>query len=209
MGIGREAEGGTRGLRGTREAQMGEKPRDPAGRQGKKGVAHTLEPIFDERSYVLVLGTMPSPRSREVGFYYAHPQNRFWRVMERLYGMGEKELGENDARRSFLLAHGIALWDVLASCEISGASDSSISHPVPHDLTRILDRAPIDTVCTTGGKALQLCKAFNGRLLEERGVKLVGLPSTSPANARMHLDDLVGAYRASGAFRCERKGKDV
>lgn len=99
-------------------------------------VAHTLGPIFDERSRVLVLGTMPSPRSREVGFYYGHPQNRFWRVMERLHGLRDHELIDNDARYAFLLAHRIALWDVLAACNIAGASDASIANPEPNDLAR-------------------------------------------------------------------------
>lgn len=163
-------------------------------------VAHTLGPIFDERSRVLVLGTMPSPRSREVGFYYSHPQNRFWRVMERLHGLRDHELIDNDARYAFLLAHRIALWDVLAACNIAGASDASIANPEPNDLARILDAAPIETVCTTGGKAAQLCRRFDGPALTQRGIELVELPSTSPANARMRLDDLVAAYRASGVF---------
>ena len=163
-------------------------------------VAHPLGPIFDERSRVLVLGTMPSPRSREVGFYYGHPQNRFWRVMERLHGLRDHELIDNDARRAFLLAHRIALWDVLAACNIAGASDASIANPEPNDLARILYAAPIETVCTTGSKAAQLCRRFDGPVLTQRGIELVELPSTSPANARMRLDDLVAAYRASGVF---------
>lgn len=172
----------------------------PAGPSAGGRVTHAIDPIFDERSRVLVLGTMPSPRSREVGFYYGHPQNRFWRVMERMYGLEDRSLVDNDERRAFLLANGIALWDVLASCEIAGASDASIIDPVPNDLTRILDIAPIRTVCTTGGKANQLCRRFHGDLLRARRIELVGLPSTSPANARMRLDDLVAAYRAVGAL---------
>lgn len=113
-----------------------------AGPSAAERVTHTIDPIFDERSRVLVLGTMPSPRSREVGFYYGHPQNRFWRVMERMYGLEDQSLVDNDGRRAFLLASGIALWDVLASCEIAGASDASIVDPVPNDLARILDIAP-------------------------------------------------------------------
>ena len=143
-------------------------------------VAHTLGPIFDERSRVLVLGTMPSPRSREVGFYYGHPQNRFWRVMERLHGLRDHELIDNDARRAFLLAHRIALWDVLAACNIAGASDASIANPEPNDLARILDAAPIETVCTTGSKAAQLCRRFDGPVLTQRGIELVEPPPPAP-----------------------------
>lgn len=163
-------------------------------------IFHTIEPVFDGASRVLVLGTMPSPASREVGFYYGHPQNRFWRVMERLYGQAESSLVNNELRQAFLLDHHIALWDVLASCDIAGASDASIANAIPNDLTRVLDAAPIQTVCTTGGKAAQLCRRYHGELLSQRAIDLVELPSTSPANACMRLDDLVRAYRAVGVF---------
>lgn len=158
-------------------------------------VTHTIEPVFDARSRVLVLGTMPSPASRAAGFYYGHPQNRFWRVMERLFGLPDRALSENGPRTAFLLEHGIALWDVLASCSIAGASDASIADPVPNDLARILDAAPIGRVFTTGGTAARLCRRFDGELLAQRGIELCALPSTSPANARMRLDDLVEAYQ--------------
>ena len=157
-------------------------------------IIHTIPPVYDQHSRVLVLGTMPSPKSREVGFYYGHPQNRFWRVMERLFELSDHALVDNDARVAFLLGHHIALWDVLASCTISGASDASIADPQPNDLTRILDAAPIRAVCCTGGKSAQLCRRFNDRLLRERGIPLIALPSTSPANARMRLEELVNAY---------------
>lgn len=157
-------------------------------------VIHTIEPVFDERSRVLVLGTMPSPKSREVGFFYGHPQNRFWRVMERLFNLPDRKLVENAVRTAFLLEHRIALWDVLASCSIEGASDASIADPVPNDLTRILNAAQVTHVFTTGGTAARLCRRFDGSLLRERGIEHVALPSTSAANARMRLDDLVAAY---------------
>lgn len=158
-------------------------------------VEHTLPPIFDARSRVLVLGTMPSPKSREVGSYYGHPQNRFWRVMEALFGLPDRALAENEARREFALARGIALWDVLSSCSIAGASDASIAEAAPNDLARVLDGAPIGLVCTTGGKAAALLKRFDAPLLADRGIPHAALPSTSAANARMRLDDLVRAYR--------------
>ena len=157
-------------------------------------ITHTIPPVYDKHSQVLILGTMPSPKSREVGFYYGHPQNRFWRVMERLFGLPDHVLVENDVRTAFLLEHRIALWDVLASCTISGAADASITNPQPNDLIRILDAAPIRAVCCTGGKSAQLCRRFNGRLLDKRDIPLIALPSTSPANARMRLDELVRAY---------------
>ena len=158
-------------------------------------VIHTIPPIFDERSCALVLGTMPSPASRAAGFYYGHPQNRFWRVMEQLFELPDHALVENGARTEFLLAHKIAMWDVLASCEIEGAADASIADPEPNDLARVLDVASVKTVFTTGSKAAALCRRFDSELLAERGIGLVPLPSTSSANARMRLPDLVEAYR--------------
>ena len=158
-------------------------------------VIHTIDPVFDGRSRVLVLGTMPSPASRQVGFYYGHPQNRFWRVMERLFDRPDHALQDNDERVAFLLGERIALWDVLASFSIEGAADASIADPAPNDLTRILDAAPIKRVFTTGGTAAKLCRRFDGALLRERGIEHIALPSTSAANTRMRLDELLDAYR--------------
>lgn len=158
-------------------------------------VTHTIEPVFDARSRILILGTMPSPKSREVGFYYGHPQNRFWRVMERLFRLEDRSLAGNGERRAFLLRERMALWDVLASCTMAGASDASITDPVPNDLARILGTAPIRHVFTTGGTAGRLCRRFDAPLLAQRGIGYTVLPSTSAANARMRLEDLVAAYR--------------
>lgn len=154
-------------------------------------IVHPLEPLYTERSRVLVLGTIPSPKSREVGFYYGHPQNRFWKVLGELFD--EPEPLGIEHRTAFLHAHGIALWDVLASCTIVGASDASIVDPVPNDLTRIANAAPLEVVFTTGAKATALYRRFGAPQLP--GIAHVGLPSTSPANARMRLDTLVEAYR--------------
>ncbi|MCH3943627.1 MAG: DNA-deoxyinosine glycosylase [Atopobiaceae bacterium] len=165
------------------------------GGDGSEVVVHPLEPIFDEASRVLVLGTMPSPKSREASFYYGNPQNRFWRVLYALWGLdldaSEPQGPDYVARRAFALERGIALWDVLASCAIRGASDSSIAEAVPNDLGRVLGPAPIERVFTTGSTATRLYR----RLLERRcGMPCTPLPSTSPANARMRLPDLVAAY---------------
>ena len=153
-------------------------------------VRHPLEPVFDQRSRVLLLGTMPSPKSREVGFYYGHPRNRFWRVMAALFDEPVPESREEKTR--MLLVHGVALWDVLAECSIEGASDGSISDCVPNDIAGLLEKAPIEAVFCTGSKAAQLYR----RHCEPRAhVPCVQLPSTSPANAAMSLDALVQAYR--------------
>ena len=153
-------------------------------------IEHPLEPIYAVDSRVLVLGTMPSPTSREIGFYYGHPQNRFWKVMGALFD--EPEPLGIEGRAAFLDAHGIALWDVLSSCAIVGASDASIVDPVANDLSRIAEAAPLEAVFTTGSKATALYRRFGAPQLP--GLAHTGLPSTSPANARMRLDDLVKAY---------------
>lgn len=157
---------------------------------GVHHVEHPLDPVFDGRSRVLVLGTMPSPRSRETGFYYNHPQNRFWRVMARLFE--EAVPADNEAKRALMLRHGIALWDVLASCTIEGAKDASIAECVPNDIGYVLSRTPIEAVFCTGAKATELYRKHCER---ETGLPAVKLPSTSPANAAASLEDLVNAYR--------------
>lgn len=152
-------------------------------------VTHEIQPVFDSRSRVLLLGTMPSPASREQGFYYGHPQNRFWRVLAAIFD--EPAPRAIEEKRDMLLRHHIALWDVLASCEIEGASDASIRDARPSDLARIFDAADIHAVFATGTKAGELYR----KLIEPTlGVPCTTLPSTSPANAKMKLADLVGAY---------------
>ena len=157
-------------------------------------VTHPFEPVFDERSQVLVLGTMPSPRSREEGFYYAHPRNRFWRVIAQLFD--EPLARTNEERTDQLLRHHIALWDVLASCRIEGAKDASIRDAVPNDLARIMDAAPVAAVFCTGAAAAQAYRRFSE---PKTGIACMQLPSTSPANAAMGLDALVDAYRPLAA----------
>lgn len=154
-------------------------------------IVHPLEPIFDEHSRVLILGTIPSPQSREVGFYYGHPQNRFWKVLGALFD--EPEPLGSDKRTLFLLQHHLALWDVLASCSIAGASDGSIVNPIPNDLSRVAAEAPLEAVFTTGTKASALYQRFDAAILSD--LPHCALPSTSPANARMRLHDLVEAYQ--------------
>lgn len=159
-------------------------------KRGKmESVEHAIDPVYDERSEVLVLGTMPSPKSREAGFYYGHPQNRFWRVLAALF---DEPVPENNAERTdLLLRHHIALWDVLASCDIEGASDASIANAQPNDLTRILQTAPVRRVFCTGATAARLY----GKLCEPAtGIAAEKLPSTSPANAAWSLPRLVEAY---------------
>lgn len=152
-------------------------------------VTHEIQPVFDSRSRVLLLGTMPSPASREQGFYYGHPQNRFWRVLAAIFN--EPAPRTIEEKRDMLLRHHIALWDVLASCEIEGASDASIRDAQPNDLARIFDVADIRAVFATGTKAGELYHKLVEPTLD---VPCTTLPSTSPANAKMKLDNLADAY---------------
>lgn len=159
-------------------------------------IVHPLTPIFDKNSKILILGTMPSPKSRENGFYYAHPQNRFWPVLSDV--LKEPLPCSNFERRALLIRHGIALWDVLQSCEIQGADDSSIRKPVANDLRSILNNAAIQAIFTTGGKAAQLYKKY---CLPETGIEAIELPSTSPANCRYYTyKDLCEKYSVLLSF---------
>ena len=155
-------------------------------------ITHTIAPVYDHTSRVLLLGTMPSPKSRQAGFFYGHPQNRMWPVLARIFG--EPVPMGPDARRDFLLRHHIAMWDVLSACTIRGADDSSIRDPVPNDLRPILDAAPIAAIFTTGKKAFAL---YNRHIRPVTGRDAVCLPSTSPANCRYEtMSTLTEAYRA-------------
>lgn len=155
-------------------------------------VIHPLAPVFDERSRVLILGTMPSPKSRETGFYYGHPQNRFWRVMAEL--LDEPFPASREERLALALRCHFALWDVLASCVIRGADDGSIREPEANDLSAVLSAAPIEAIFTTGTKAAALYRKL---CLPKTGVEAIALPSTSAANCRFYsYEQLVKAYAA-------------
>ena len=155
-------------------------------------VIHPLAPVFDERSRVLILGTMPSPKSRETGFYYGHPQNRFWRVMAEL--LDEPFPASREERLALALRRHFALWDVLASCVIRGADDGSIREPEANALSAVLSAAPIEAIFTTGTKAAALYRKL---CLPKTGMEAIALPSTSAANCRFYsYEQLVKAYAA-------------
>lgn len=157
-------------------------------------LTHTFDPVFDSHSRILVLGTFPSVKSRENHFYYGHPQNRFWRLMSEL--TAEPLPADISAKKELLLKHGIALWDVLASCEITGSSDSSIRRPVANNINLILQQAPIELICANGGKAFELYEKHCQPQTKRKAVKL---PSTSPANASWSLEKLLTVW--GEAFR--------
>ncbi|MFG6336145.1 MAG: DNA-deoxyinosine glycosylase [Lachnospiraceae bacterium] len=151
---------------------------------------HPIPPLYDEFSRVLILGSFPSVKSREQQFFYGHKQNRFWRVMAQVLDCPVPVSIEQ--KREMLLSHHIAVWDVIAGCEITGSSDASIRNVTPNDLSEILTCADIREIYTNGGKAGQLYKKY---IYPANGREAVTLPSTSPANAGYSLEKLVEAWR--------------
>ena len=151
---------------------------------------HPIPAVYDKRSRILILGSFPSVASRETAFFYGHPQNRFWRVLGSVFG--EKVPQDVPGKRQYLLKHHIALWDVIAECEVIGSMDASIRDAVPNDLSPIFDTAQILRVFTNGKTAHRLYT----RYLAPRFGEGVCLPSTSPANAAWSLDRLVSEWTA-------------
>lgn len=149
-----------------------------------KHVVHPFLPIYDENSEILILGSFPSVISREKNFYYANKNNRFWKVMSILFQEDIQDKAE------FCLKHHIALWDVIHSCEIIGSSDSSISNVIVNGIESLILKTNIRKIFFTGKKAEELYKKYI-----DCDIAYVGLPSTSSANAKMHLDDLIREYQ--------------
>ena len=153
-------------------------------------VLHPFPPLYDAHSEILILGSFPSVKSREQRFFYGHPQNRFWRVTAAVFGCPVPQtIAEKSA---FLLENHIALWDVIASCEIAGSSDSSIRNVIPNDLTPILSAAWIRQIYVNGGTAAKYYDRYQRPVL---GREAVRLPSTSPANAAWSLERLTQAWQ--------------
>ncbi len=153
-------------------------------------VSHPIPPVFDSHSKVLILGSFPSVKSREAQFFYGHPQNRFWKVTSNVFGVTEPNSIEE--KKAFLLAHGIAVWDVIASCDIEGSSDSSIRNVIPNDLTKILSVAEIQQIFVNGKTAE---KFYNKYIKNTINHEAVCLPSTSPANATWSVERLTEAWK--------------
>lgn len=163
-------------------------------------IVHPFEPLYNADSKILILGSLPSVKSREQGFFYGHPQNRFWRV---LAGVLKQDVPITIAeKRAFLLRHHIAVWDVIYSCDIQGSSDSSIKNVIPTDLTRILAAADIKHIYCNGKTSGRLYHKFQEQLLCRPAVVL---PSTSPANAAFSLEKLIAEWSIilSSADVCE------
>ena len=173
-------------------------------------VVHEFQPVYDASSVILILGSLPSVKSRENRFYYGNPQNRFWSVITALVNRGlfrEKhaELPETIPEKTrLLLANGIAVWDVIASCDIRGSSDASIRNVVPAELGRIFDAAPIRAVFANGTAAGRLYDRYIG---PQYGRGILVLPSTSPANAAWREEALADAWEAKIRLQLSSNGQ--
>ncbi len=153
-------------------------------------IKHPITPIFDKNSEILILGSFPSVKSREQVFFYGHPQNRFWKVVSAVFDRSTPETVED--KRNFLLSTHIAVWDVIASCDITGSSDSSIKNVVPNDLNIILSNAEIKNIYVNGKTAE---KYYNKYIKNSIKRPAICLPSTSPANAAWSLEQLIEAWK--------------
>lgn len=154
-----------------------------------KQISHEFLPVYDKDSKILILGSFPSVKSREMKFYYGHPQNRFWKVLSQV--CCDKLPVTIEEKEAFLLKHHIAVWDVIDSCSILGSSDSSIKDVVVNDFEEILKNSCISAIYVNGNKAYELyCKYAEVKT----GMKAVKLPSTSPANAAWNLEKLCHAW---------------
>lgn len=158
--------------------------------EGYEHVSHGFPPVYDEESQILILGSFPSVKSRDAQFYYHHPQNRFWKVLSRLFGEPLPETVEE--KKKMLWKHHVAVWDVIESCDIIGSSDSSIKNVVPADIAGLLKKTKITGIYVNGGKADALYRKY---CEPQTGRKAVRLPSTSPANAAWDLERLLEVWK--------------
>lgn len=153
-------------------------------------ITHPIEPIYNEKSKILILGSFPSVKSREEGFFYGHPRNRFWKVLAIIYN--EDMPHSIQEKKEFLLNNNVAVWDVIRSCEITGSSDSSIKNVEVNDLTQILETADIKNIFVNGKKAYSLYNKYMKQMVMKDAICL---PSTSPANAAWNIERLVEEWK--------------
>ena len=155
-----------------------------------QNIVHPIAPLYDKNSKILILGSFPSQKSREQMFFYGHPQNRFWKVLAKIF---ESETPKTvEEKRKFILTNRLALWDVIASCDIIGSSDSSIKNVVPNDLSIILSLANIKQIFVNGKTAEKYYNKYIAKQIEQEAICL---PSNSPANATWSLERLVDAWK--------------
>lgn len=146
---------------------------------------HNIKPLYNKNSKILILGSFPSVKSREAQFYYHHPQNRFWKIMKVIL---KEDFNTIEEKKTILLKHNIALWDVIGSCEIKGSSDSSIKNVISNDINHIINNSNIKYIFTNGKKSYEL---YNKYCLKNTNIEAIYLPSSSPANATYSLEKLI------------------
>lgn len=154
-------------------------------------IVHPIKPLYNSSSKILILGSFPSVKSREEGFFYSHPQNRFWRVMA---SVCSSEIPQTiQEKKRLILDNEFALWDVIHSCDISGSSDSSIKNVAPNNIGIILENSNVNRIFVNGKKAESLYKKY---IEKQVGIEAVCLPSTSPANAQWSLEQLTDYWKS-------------
>ena len=153
-------------------------------------IIHPIPPLYSESSKSLILGSFPSVKSREAAFFYGHPQNRFWAVTAAVLGCKKPETVEE--KKEMILSNNLALWDVIASCEIEGSADSTIRNVTANDLNEIIENSGIERIYVNGKTAE---KYYNKYTIPKTKIKAVCLPSTSPANAAWSFEKLVEAWQ--------------
>ena len=153
-------------------------------------IVHPIPPLYDENSKTLILGSFPSVKSRESQFFYGHPQNRFWKLLAKLYN--EEFPQSIEQKKAFVLRNNLALWDTIQSCTITGSSDSSIKDVVPNDLSVILNNSQVERIFTNGTLSYKMYMKY---IFPITGIKAVSLPSTSPANAAYSIDRLAEYWK--------------
>lgn len=159
-------------------------------------IKHTFDPVYDKDSKILILGTFPSVKSREQNFYYGHKQNRFWKLLARILGVSVPQ--EVEEKKKMLLSNHIAIWDVIASCEIKGSSDASIRNVKPNPIGMLLQKTDIEKIYANGSKAYELYRTY---IYPEVQREIIKLPSTSPANAVYTFDKLLERWKVIGELR--------
>ncbi len=156
-------------------------------------ICHPIPPIYNKESKVLILGSFPSVKSREQAFFYGHPQNRFWKVLAAVFG--HPTPGTIEEKKAFLLQNKVALWDVIASCEIVGSADNTIQNAIANDIAPLLENSKIQRVYVNGATAKKL---YDRHIFPKVGIEGIALPSTSPANAAWSIERLVEKWKIIG-----------
>ena len=161
-------------------------------KQSYEHVVHTFGPLYSADSRILILGSIPSPASREVGFYYGHPRNRFWPMLAEFFAMPLPESIEE--KKALVLSHGLALWDAIEECDIIGATDSSVKNVVPTAIPSLLAETKVERILCNGALSKKIYDKYQ---LERTGIPALQMPSTSPANAAWSLERLMEEWVAS------------